>query len=321
MAIRRGGMQTPTAASDVFEPIAYTGDGSTKRKIGGSISQADLVIVNDRQNDSSLSSNSTGAYVWDRIRGENLALVANSGSAESSGWANDYFNFDESGGWRASDSANNYLNKNSSTYISWAWKRARGYFDVVPYTGTGSDRTVNHNLHVAPEMIWAKRRNNNGDWVVYHAGVGNDKGSKLNTTDAFGSEDYWNSTDPTASVFTLGGGVNDSSVPYISYLFATAAGVSKVGSFTQSGATNVACGFTGDTPSFILLKRTDSTGDWLTFDSARGIVAGNDPSLDLNNADAEVTNADVVDPYSGGFATTSTLTNGDYIFYAIAATS
>ena len=170
-------------------------------------------------------------------------------------------------------------------------------------------------------MIWAKRRNNNGDWCVYHAGAGNDKGCKLNETDAFGSEDYWNSTDPTASVFTLGGGVNDSSVPYISYLFATAAGVSKVGSFTQSGATNVDCGFTGDTPSFILLKRTDSTGDWLTFDSARGIVAGNDPSLDLNNADAEVTNADVVDPYSGGFATTSTLTNGDYIFYAIAAIS
>ena len=115
--------------------------------------------------------------------------------------------------------------------------------------------------------------------------------------------------------------IANGSYNYIAYLFATVSGVSKVGSFTQSGATNVVCGFTGDTPSFILLKRTDSTGDWLTFDSARGIVAGNDPHIYLNTTDAEVTNADIVDPYSGGFATTSSLTNGDYVFYAIAATS
>mgnify|MGYP003670843298 FL=1 len=105
------------------------------------------------------------------------------------------------------------------------------------------------------------------------------------------------------------------------YLFATAAGVSKVGSFTQNGATNVACGFTGSTPSFILLKRTDSSGGWYAFDSSRGIVAGNDKSVFLDDTAAEVTNADIVDPYSGGFATTSSLTDGDYIFYAIAAIS
>jgi len=29
----------------------------------------------------------------------------------------------------------------------------------------------------------------------------------------------------------------------------------------------------------------------------------------------------MVDPYSGGFATTSNIANGDYIFYAIAAIS
>ena len=114
---------------------------------------------------------------------------------------------------------------------------------------------------------------------------------------------------------------NTSNENYIAFLFASVSGVSKLGSFTKSGATNVDCGFTGDTPSFILIKRTDSTGNWYIFDSARGIVAGNDKSLYLNaNAD-QVTNADVVDPYSGGFATTSSLTNGDYVFYAIAAIS
>ena len=43
--------------------------------------------------------------------------------------------------------------------------------------------------------------------------------------------------------------------------------------------------------------------------------------MKLDTTDAEVTNADIVDPYSGGFATTSSLTDGDYIFYAIAAIS
>ena len=130
---------------------------------------------------------------------------------------------------------------------------------------------------------------------------------------------------PTATTIPLPSGTasasNRSGYTYIAYLFATVAGVSKVGSFTQSGATNVDCGFTGSTPALIILKRTDSTGDWYIFDSLRGIIAGNDPYKVLNEQTAAVTNADVVDPYSSGFATTSTLTNGNYIFYAIAATS
>ena len=130
-------------------------------------------------------------------------------------------------------------------------------------------------------------------------------------------------TTPTASVFSVGTSTLTSHYTrnHAAYLFATVAGVSKVGSFTQSGATNVACGFTGDTPALIILKRTDSTGNWYLFDSVRGIVAGNDPHIYLDTTDAEITNADIVDPYSGGFATTANLTNGSYIFYAIAAIS
>ena len=116
-------------------------------------------------------------------------------------------------------------------------------------------------------------------------------------------------------------GISSNAGDYVAYLFATVANVSKVGSFTQSGATNVACGFTGDTPALIILKRTDATGDWYLFDSTRGIVAGNDKSKYLNTNAAQITNADIVDPYSGGFATTSSLTNGSYIFYAIASIS
>jgi len=211
----------------------------------------------------------------------------------------------------------------SGTYIHHGWKRARGYFDIVTYTGTGSVRTVAHNLGVQPEMFWVKKRDSDRSWYTYHASQGAGKQTTLDDgTEFYTTSTPWNDTEPTSSVFTVGTNNlnNGDGDTYIAFLFATVANVSKVGSFTQSGATNVACGFTGSTPSFILLKRADAAGDWLTFDSVRGIVAGNDPYFTLNGS-ANTTNADIVDPYSGGFATTSSLTNGDYIFYAIAAIS
>jgi hypothetical protein len=110
----------------------------------------------------------------------------------------------------------------------------------------------------------------------------------------------------------------------IAYLFATLAGVSKVGSYTGTGADlNVDCGFSAGA-RFILIKRADSTGDWYVYDSARGIVAGNDPYLLLNSTDAEVTGTDYIDPLSSGFTVTSSApaalnaSGGTYIFLAIA---
>jgi hypothetical protein len=203
------------------------------------------------------------------------------------------------------------------------WKRAKGYFDVVGYTGNGnSPQNHSHNLGVVPEMMWIKRRDDTEDWSVYHKNLPITNMLYLNTTQV-SLTGKWASTAPTSSVFTTSGDdkVGANGADYIAYLFATLSGVSKVGSFTQSGATNVACGFTGSTPALIILKRTDSTGNWYIFDSTQGIVAGNDTHLYMNTTDAKITNADLIDPYSGGFATTSSLTNGSYIFYAIAAIS
>lgn len=75
-------------------------------------------------------------------------------------------------------------------------------------------------------------------------------------------------------------------------------------------------------PRFILVKRTDSTGDWIVSDSARGLVAGNDPYLELNTADAEVTNEDWVDISSTSFTVNQTTNNanvntGTYLYLAI----
>ena len=118
--------------------------------------------------------------------------------------------------------------------------------------------------------------------------------------------------------------VNTSGRTYVAYLFATCAGVSKVFSYTGNGSSQtINCGFTGGA-RFVLIKRTDNTGDWYVWDSARGIVSGNDPHLSLNTTAAEVTTDDTIDTDSTGFvvnqvsATNVNVSSATYIGLAIA---
>ena len=89
----------------------------------------------------------------------------------------------------------------------------------------------------------------------------------------------------TASVFTLfsvDAGTFSSGESWIVFLFATLPGISKVGSYAGTGNDiNVDCGFTNGA-RFVLIKRTDTSGDWYVLDSVRGIVSGNDPFMRLN---------------------------------------
>jgi hypothetical protein len=79
-------------------------------------------------------------------------------------------------------------------------------------------------------------------------------------------------TAPTDTKLDIGSSINDTGQTYIAYLFATLAGVSKVGSYTGTGTTlSIDCGFTAGA-RFVLIKRTDSTGDWYVWDTARGII-------------------------------------------------
>jgi hypothetical protein len=52
----------------------------------------------------------------------------------------------------------------------------------------------------------------------------------------------------------------------------------------------------------MIIRATASTAqDIFVWDSARGIVAGNDPHLSLNTTAAEVTTNDSIDPDNSGF--------------------
>jgi hypothetical protein len=214
---------------------------------------------------------------------------------------------------------------NTNGFVNYAFKRAPGFFDVSTWTGDGvTGRTVNHNLTVAPELMLVKRRSGTENWYVYHKQPGATQSAFINSG-PFGSSGAWNDTEPTDTTITLLGdnAVNGSGQTYVGYFFATLAGISKVGSYTGTGAAqNIDCGFTNGA-RFVLIKRTDSTGDWVVYDTARGINTGNDPELTINNTSAEATNKDKVDPYPQGFALTTdtgdtNVSGGTYLFLAIA---
>ncbi len=325
IAIRRGPMKTPTDATKVYENVAYTGDQTSERVIGTS-ALVDFFLLSDRDA-TSTSWASYAHYIFDRLRGRTVSLATALTNAEGTGWGG-YVDFDRQTGWDTSSSGGGgYLNKTSTKYVSHNFRRAPGFFDAVCYTGTGSARTVTHNLGVAPELMITKCRSTTSNWRMYHKDVGNTKSLRLNETAAAStSSEFWNDTTPTSSVFTLGIHVdlNTSSQTYAAYLFASCPGVSKVGSYTGTGTTlNVDCGFTNGA-RFVLIKRTDSTGDWYVWDTARGIVSGNDPFLLLNSTAAEDTSTDYIDPLSSGFQISSTApaainaSGGIFIYLAIA---
>ena len=311
-------MKTPTVGTEVFMPVARTGTGTTAAVTGVGFSP-DLFIGNIRD---------TAGYwngVVDRLRGIPKRLVSSQTEAENTQTVITSFDMD---GLSLTSDGNGFANENGKTYIEWLFKRAAGFMDEVVFDGnTAGTYPHTHNLTVVPELIILKSRSATGSWQTGTNFTATGwRSMYLNEPNAGASEttyatNDWFSAQPTATTFSTGGiGANT----HVAYLFASVAGVSKVGSYTGTAATlNVDCGFTAGA-RFILIKRTDSAGDWYTYDSARGIVAGNDPYLLLNTTGAEVTNTDYIDPLNAGFTATSNgsstvnVNGGTYIFLAIA---
>ena len=312
IAIRRGPMALPESGDDVFQ----TATRDATRPAFDSGWPVDMAVYYNN------ISTAHSKYLGSRMQG-NLIMSPNSANAVQDLSA---FRWDYMDGYYETTGT-------SSIYISHMWRRYPQCFDIVCYTGNGTTgRTVDHNLEVAPEMMWVKRTDTSGNWQVYHSSQGAGKYSPSFRTDPFYiSSARWNNTTPTSSVFTLGGDsdVNASGGKYIAYLFSTLSGITKVGSYSGTGSNiNVDCGFSNGA-KFIMIKRADteiqSTTHWYVWDSLHGIVAGNDPYLMWNNVTAQVTNTDYIDPLSSGFTVTSSANSGlnasggTYIYYAVAA--
>jgi hypothetical protein len=321
IAIRRGPMKVPTVGTSVFAPVTYAGNSSAQTITAGF--RVDMELVGCR----------TGGQGWeqafvDRLRG-NGRVLSSSGTDVEQNWSANLTNeFQSNTGTNRTDA---YLNFSSLTFVDWMFQRAPSFFDVVCYTGTGgASQSFTHNLGIAPELVIVKCRGAAAAWESLGTALSaSQRQLYLNRTQAgvavASGHLGWNGTDgaykaPTSTLVYFGGDsdVGGSGLNYVAYLFATCAGVSKVGSFTNTGSTiNIECGFAGSA-RFIMAKRTSDVGSWWVYDTARGLTSGDDKYLALNLDSAEG-NGDDVDPYAGGFTINGALWGtGDYIFLAIA---
>ena len=232
--------------------------------------------------------------------------------------------------WRASNTT--AVTNTDGTITSTVSANTSAGFSVVTYTGNGTQpSTVGHGLGVAPKMIFVKSRSNGGtyyDWAVYNSDIGAGNAMLLNSTSgSFSKPSYWNSTTATSTVFTLGSDitVNQSSATYVAYCFAPVAGYSKIGSYTGNGSTDGPFIFTGFRPRWIMIKRTDSTDDWIMMDSSRSTYNVAILTLYANGnyaEDSNVTNR-AEDFLSNGFKIRSSpsylnASGGTYIYMASA---
>ena len=330
IAIRRGPMATPTTGTSVFNPyVSYLALGSTITT-GFPV---DLNIVSNNP-----KSNFTATYAIDRLRGTNTGysvyLATNLTNSEATNSSRGY-GFDNNTGFVD----NEYTTNNPSYYPStnWSFARAPGFFDIVCYTGTGVDfQSVAHNLGVPPTFVIIKSRSSSStNWLSFisQSSLGSDYyGLRLNTNGANAvnvSTPSFTSTTFTAfsnSALSLPSADNQTGngTTYIAYLFATCTGVSKVGTYTGNGTgQSIACGFGASGARFVLIKRSDSTGDWYVFDSANGLTSSSSPYLLWDSTAAQTTGNNGVYASSGGFtlgstaSTTTNISSASYIFLAV----
>ena len=316
-----------------FETLLYTGNGGSNNEVTGLEFKPDLVWIKSRS--------ATTDHVWqDSVRG-NYILYSNSTAQEGAtggGWVK---NMNEHG---FVTDVNGPINTNGATYVAWCWKaggaavtnndgsvasqvsaNTEAGFSIVTLDGTGSVLTFGHGLGVKPSMVILKARNIANNWLVYHKSYGAEKTTFLDTTTSTSDNAQWyNDTEPTSSVFTLGtwSGMNTASSNIVAYCWAEIPGYSKFGSYTGNGNSDGVFVNLGFKPAFVLLKRTNANQNWWLLDNKRNTYNIVDKELNPNTSQAEATfsSADFV---SNGFKLRSSnvVMNGSgstYIYMAFA---
>lgn len=301
IAIRRPN-KPPTSGTAVYNAIARTGTGATATVTGVGFAP-DLVMPKAR-------SASYAVRVYDRLRGAGNEMYTSATSAESAD-ATSLTAFGMNG---ASFGASAGVNENTTTFINWFFRRAPGFHDQICYNGTGANKTEAHNLGVQPQLWIVKRRNSTGSWTIGSTLLNaNEKIIMPSPNGRVTDATAWNSTYPTATNISLGtqADVNASGGTYALWMWATLPGISSVFTYTGNGTSQtVNCGFSTGARFVMIIRVTASTAqDIFIWDTARGIVAGNDPRLSLNTTAAEVTTLDTIDTDSTGFIVNTDASN------------
>ena len=284
--------------SAYFQTALYTGNAGTQTitNDGNSDLQPDFLWFKER----SVSGNH---QLINTVSGINKKLMSNSTATE--GTQTNYVTAIGSDSFSIGN--NNGINQNSVTNVCWQWKKtATAGFDIVSYTGNGSNRTISHSLSAVPNMMIVKNRDESEEWTVYHgantAAPATDYLSLNSTAATADSNTRWNDTAPTSSVFTVGTSdvVNKNGVEYIAYLFAEKQGYSKFGNYTGNANADGTFVYTGFKPAWVMVKKSSATNNWVIQDTKRNPVNQMTEFLMANVKDAESTGLNF-DFLSNGF--------------------
>ena len=352
-ALNTNNLPTPSIVNgaNFMAATTYTGNAAA-RSLSNAVNsvsfQPNLVWIKSR------TPGATNHALFDSVRGTTKYLSSNNPTNEQIN-ANTLTAFGADGFSLGTDTT--LVNANANSYVAWQWKaggaavsntqgtitsqvsaNTTAGFSVVTYTGTGANNpTVGHGLNVAPGLIFAKNRDTGSastSWFVYHKDAGSGYYLTLNTTDQrfliSGTSSGALGTSPSSTTFTLQAGsanssnLNEIAKNYVAYCFAEIAGFSRFGSYTGNGSADGPFVFCGFRPRWVMVKRTDTTGDWRVWDSARDTynAAPNVLFPNLSNVEASSA-ASPIDVLSNGFKLRGTggdpnTTGGTYIFAAFA---
>ena len=235
-------------------------------------------------------------------------------------------------------------NQAGDDYVSWTFRKAPLFFDMVTHTGTAvaENITIPHNLGTTPGMIIYKDVGNAGAWYVWHRDYSYplDNYQILNQTNGVegnlgdGIWGFSGASGVTSTGFSINGNgsLNTLNNEYIAYVFAHddhEDGYIQCGTYTGNGNTDGPEIDLGWEPQWLMIKRSSDVSGWYIMDNMRGLPvdgpANNTatPSLQAQEANSEgtSTNSDV-DINATGFQCTtdangSNANGSTYIYMAI----
>ena len=328
-----------------FQTLVFTGTGGlnlpvTHTNTGNSDLQPDLIWFKDR-------SAGYSHAIMDSSRGRAKVIYPDVVNAEVSSGANDdLVSFDTDGFQVGAPSNANSTNGGTTSKVAWQWKANGGTtssntagtitstvqantdagFNIVTYTGNGSNSNFGHGMGEQPDMVIVKNRDSSANWCVWHKNLTSSYYLQLDTTSSQ-QTGPWDGLDPNSGVvFVYSGGlVNASGSDYVAYIFKGKQGYSKFGKYVGNGSQNGPMVYTGFKPAFVIMKRTNNTGAWHLFDNKRsGYNYANDV-LQPQASDAELSGQtyQFVDFLSNGFKVRRAthgpnISGGAYIYMAFA---
>ena len=233
-------------------------------------------------------------------------------------------------------------------YVSWSWKaggtpisnpdgtttstislNSDAGFSIVKTASVGGLINVGHGLGATPEFIMLKGITNVGfalDWNIWHKSIGTD--AYLSTSESGGTSAVQSRSGsfPTVNTTIFENNWTGSSSEYVAYCWRSIPGYSLIGSYTGTENADFPIIYTGFEPAWLMIKRTDSTGDWYVWDNKRSTSNLRLNTLDLNTSDPELASSGIagVRFLNNGFQVQSIYTfnnaaGGDYIFMCFAS--